>query len=340
MPIPDSPPPTLSNRHLSVRCERFPIRGAFRIARGAKTEAAVVVVEVTDGPHRGWGECVPYARYGESVEGVMDALAGLADAVAAGLDRAGLAAALPPGAARNALDCALWDLEAKRAGAPVWRLAGLDQPPGPLTTCYTLSVDEPAAMAAAARERADRHPLLKMKLTGAGDLDRVAAVRAAAPAARLVVDANEGWTLDQLADFGPALAALGVEMIEQPLPAGQDEALRGVSCPVPLGADESCHGLESLERLRGLYRVVNIKLDKTGGLTEALAMRRAADALGFDVMVGCMVATSLAMAPAVLIAQGARYVDLDGPLLLATDRAPGLAYDGARLSPPTPDLWG
>lgn len=334
------PTPVPPVRRLTVRCERFPIRGAFRISRGAKTEAAVVVAEVTDGPHRGWGECVPYARYGESVEGVIAALEGLAEAVASGMNRAGLAAALPPGAARNALDCALWDLEAKQSGAPVWRAAGLTAAPGPLTTCYTLSVDEPAAMAAAARERAARHPLFKMKLTGAGDLERVAAVRAAAPAARLVVDANEGWTLEQLHQFGPALAALGVEMIEQPLPAGQDEALRGVSCPVPLGADESCHGVESLEGLRGLYQVVNIKLDKTGGLTEALAMRRAADALGFDVMVGCMVATSLAMAPAMMVGQGARYVDLDGPLLLAEDRAPGLSYDGAVVQPPAPELWG
>lgn len=325
---------------LTVRREIFPISGSFRISRGAKTEAAVVVAEVTDGGHRGWGECVPYARYGESVAGIAAALEAMTDAVAAGLDRAGLAAAMPAGAARNALDCALWDLEAKRSGVPAWRAAGLTVPPQPLVTCYTLSVDEPAAMAAAARERAARHPLLKMKLTGEGDLDRVRAVRAAAPAVRLVVDANEGWTLDQLQRFAPVLADLGVEMIEQPLPAGQDEALRGVRSPVPLGADESCHGVESLEKLRGLYAVVNVKLDKTGGLTEALAMKRAAEAMGFDVMVGCMVATSLAMAPAVLVGQGARYVDLDGPLLLAADRVPGLVYDGAIVQPPTPELWG
>ncbi|MCG5240040.1 N-acetyl-D-Glu racemase DgcA [Azospirillum doebereinerae] len=325
---------------LTVLRETFPIRGSFRISRGAKTEAAVVVAEVIDGPHRGRGECVPYARYGESVEGVAAALEAMAGAVAGGLDRAGLAAAMPAGAARNALDCALWDLEAKRSGIPVWRAAGLAAAPGPLTTCYTLSVDEPEAMAAVARERVARHPLLKMKLTGEGDLDRVRAVRAAAPAARLVVDANEGWTLDQLDRFAPVLAGLGVEMIEQPLPAGQDEALRGVRGPVPLGADESCHGPESLERLRGLYAVVNVKLDKTGGLTDALAMKRAAEAMGFDVMVGCMVATSLAMAPAMLVGQGARYVDLDGPLLLAEDRAPGLVYDGAAVQPPRPELWG
>lgn len=196
------------------------------------------------------------------------------------------------------------------------------------------------AMAVAAAAAVVRHPLLKMKLTGEGDRDRVAAVRAAAPGARLVVDANEGWTLEQLRSFAPALAELGVEMIEQPLPAGADEALRGYSGPVPLGADESCHGLDGLARLRGLYDVVNIKLDKTGGLTEALAMRAAAEAAGFAVMVGCMVATSLAMAPAVLLAQGARYVDLDGPLLLAGDRTPGLRYEGALVHPPEPALWG
>ncbi len=325
---------------LTVRRERFPIAGSFRISRGAKTEAAVVVAEVSDGAQRGWGECVPYARYGESVDGVVAALEAMAGAVADGLDRAALDSAMPAGAARNALDCALWDLEAKRSGVPVWRAAGLAAPPAPLTTCYTLSVDEPAAMAAAARDRAARHPLLKMKLTGEGDLDRVRAVRGAAPAARLVVDANEGWTLEQLHRFAPILAELGVEMIEQPLPADQDEALRGVRCPVPLGADESCHGPDSLDRLRGLYAVVNIKLDKTGGLSGALAMRRAAAALGFEVMVGCMVATSLAMAPAVLVGQGARYVDLDGPLLLAHDRVPGLVYDGAVVQPPRPELWG
>ncbi|HYD67019.1 N-acetyl-D-Glu racemase DgcA [Azospirillum sp.] len=331
---------SVSRRRLVIRRESFPIRGAFRISRGAKTAAEVVVAEVQDGDRRGRGECVPYARYGESVDGVAAALEVMADAVAAGLGRDELQRTMPAGAARNALDCALWDLEAKGAGVPAWRLAGLTQAPGPLTTCYTLSVDEPAAMAAAARDVVARHPLLKMKLTGEGDLERVRAVRAAAPAARLVVDANEGWTLGHLDRFAPEFAALGVELIEQPLPAGQDEALRGVRCPVPLGADESFHGLDSLERLKGLYQVVNVKLDKTGGLTEALAVKAAAEAAGFGLMVGCMVATSLAMAPAVLLAQGVSFVDLDGPLLLAEDRVPGLRYDGALVHPPEPDLWG
>ena len=323
---------------LLVRREVFPIRGAFRISRGAKTEAEVVVAELEQEGIRGRGECVPYARYGETVPGVVTALEAMAGKVADGLIRETLRQLLEPGAARNALDCALWDLEAKRVGRPAWELAGLTTAPGPLVTCYTLSVDEPAAMAQAAR--ATPHPLLKMKLTGSGDLERVRAVREAAPAARLVVDANEAWTLDQLRRFAPAFAELGVEMIEQPLPAGQDEALRGYRSPVPLGADESCHGLASLEGLKGLYSVVNIKLDKTGGLTEALLMKQAAQAAGFELMIGCMVASSLAMAPAVLLAQGARFTDLDGPLLLTEDRQPALRYDGALVHPPTPDLWG
>jgi len=318
---------------LAVRRESFPIRGSFRISRGAKTEALVVVAELTDGPHRGWGECVPYGRYGETVDGVVAAIE------AAPLDRALLAQALPPGAARNALDCAWWDLEAKRQGLPAWQLAGLTTPPQPVLTVFTLGVDSPQAMGEAALANADR-PFLKLKLTGDGDLERVQAVRANAPRARLVVDANEAWSLDHLRAFGPAFAALGVELIEQPLPAGQDEALRGLACPVPLGADESFHDRHDVERLRGLYQVVNVKLDKAGGLTEALAAKAAAEAAGLAVMVGCMLASSLAMAPAQLLAQGAAFVDLDGPLLLARDRTPGLTYDGARVFPPSPDLWG
>ncbi|QCO00878.1 N-acetyl-D-Glu racemase DgcA [Azospirillum argentinense] len=327
-------------RRLYVRRDTFPIAGTFRISRGAKTEAEVVVAEVVESCKRGRGECVPYARYGESLDETVKTLESLAGAVADGLDRERLRTLLPPGAARNALDCALWDLEAKQAGKPAWRLAGLPDAPKKLTTCYTLSVDEPAAMAASAKARAADHPLLKMKLTGEGDLDRVRAVREAAPTTRLIVDANEAWTLEMLRRFAPVLADLGVELIEQPLPAGEDEALRGIDCPVALGADESCHGLDSLDRLKGIYRVMNIKLDKTGGLTEALLLKQAAQESGFDIMVGCMVATSLAMAPAVLLAQGARYVDLDGPLLLAEDRTPALHYDGGTLFPPAPELWG
>lgn len=327
------------DRTLTVRRARFAVRGQFRIARGARSSAEVVVAEVREGGVTGRGECVPYARYGETVAGVAAALEALAGAVADGLDRTALQERLPPGAARNALDCALWDLEAKRRGIPAWRLAGLAGPPQPVVTAFTLSVDTPEAMAAAARAAADR-PLLKLKLTGDGDLERMRAVRAAAPAARLIVDANEAWSLEHLRAFAPACAELGVELIEQPLPAGADEALRGLGCPVPLGADESCHDTASLARLQGLYQVVNIKLDKAGGLTEALRLKAAARAAGFRVMVGCMLASSLAMAPALLIAQDADWVDLDGPLLLAEDRVPGLRYDGATVHPPAPALWG
>ena len=328
-----------ARRVLRVRREVFPIRGTFRISRGSKTEAVVVVAEIDDGGTVGRGECVPYARYGETVEGVMAAIQEWAPAVAKGLERADLNAAMPPGAARNALDCALWDLEAKLTGVPAWQSADLAAPPGPVDTAFTLSVDTPERMAEAARAAASR-PLLKLKLTGEGDLERVRAVRENAPASRLIVDANEGWTLAQLERFGPAFADLGVELIEQPLPAGADDALLGFRSAVPLGADESVHGLASLETLRGKYQVANVKLDKTGGLTEALALKAACEAAGLDVMVGCMVATSLAMAPAVLAAQGARYVDLDGPLLLAEDRVPGLRYVGSSVYPPEPALWG
>jgi len=326
-------------RTLTVRRETFPIRGVFRISRGARTEAEVVVAEVRDDQVVGRGECVPYRRYGETVEGVVADIESVAEAVAAGLDWEGLARALPPGAARNAVDCALWDLAAKLTGRPVWQLADMDGPPGPVTTAFTISVDTVEAMAAATRAAAYR-PLLKVKLTGEGDLERVRAVRENAPRSRLVVDANEAWTVELLDRFAPALAELGVELIEQPLPAGADDALLGYRCPVPLGADESCHDRSTLEQLRGKYQVVNVKLDKTGGLTEALALKRAAEQAGFDVMVGCMVGTSLAMAPALLAAQGARFVDLDGPLLLARDREPGLRYEGSTVHPADPALWG
>jgi L-alanine-DL-glutamate epimerase-like enolase superfamily enzyme len=329
-----------ARRTLTARCERFPIRGTFRISRGAKTEAAVVLAEVGEDGAIGRGECVPYARYGESVEGVLAQLAGVADAVAAGLTRDSLLERLPAGAARNALDCALWDLEAKLSGVPAWRRAGLATPPQPVVTAFTLSIDSPDAMAAAAAAAA-RLPVLKLKLAGdAADLARVEAVRRGAPAARLIVDANEAWTADDLLRLTPAFAALGVELIEQPLPASADGALAGLTSPVALAADESCHGEESLAQLVGRYRVANLKLDKTGGLTAALRFKAACEAAGLEIMVGCMVGTSLAMAPALLLAQGVRFVDLDGPLLLARDREPGLQYDGAVVSPPDPALWG
>jgi L-Ala-D/L-Glu epimerase len=323
---------------LTVRIERWPIAGRFTIARGAKTEAVVVVAEIADGALVGRGECVPYARYGETVDGVAAAIEAMRGDVASGLDRAGLQTAMRAGAARNALDCAFWDLEAKRAGRPAYVLAGLP-PPQPLRTAYTISLGSPDEMAAAAAKAADR-PILKVKLGGAGDPARIAAVRRAAPAAELIVDANEGWTGADFAVNLAACAAAGVTLVEQPLPAADDAALREGLHPVAVCADESVHDRASLAQLVGRYEAVNIKLDKTGGLTEALAMGREAERLGFAVMVGCMVATSLAMAPATLVAQRARYVDLDGPLLLAQDRPNGLHYAGSLVHPPTPDLWG
>jgi len=324
---------------LTVRRETFPIRGGFRISRGVKTEAEVVVAELRRGDFIGRGECVPYSRYGESVDGVVRQLEGLAGAVADGLDRVRLSSLLAAGAARNALDCALWDLEAKSSGVPAWKTAGLSEAPHAVPTLFTIGLDEPEAMGIAARAARDR-PLLKIKLGRDGVLERMRAVRAAAPKARLVIDFNEGANLDELRESGPELVALGVELIEQPLPVGKDRALAGLDIPIPLGADESVHGTADLASLLAIYQVVNIKLDKTGGLTEALAMVARAERDGFAVMIGCMVATSLAMAPALLPAQRARYVDLDGPLLLARDREPGLRYDGAMIYPADPSLWG
>jgi L-alanine-DL-glutamate epimerase-like enolase superfamily enzyme len=324
---------------LTARAETFALREAFTIARGSKIATDVVVAELHDGAHVGRGEGGPNARYDETPAGVVARIAAMADAVAGGLDRMALQDAMPPGAARNALDCAFWDLEAKRAGVPAWRLAGLAAAPLPVLTAFTLSLGEPAAMEAAARRHAAR-PLLKIKLTGPGDLDRVRAVRAGAPAARLIVDANEAWTAADYDTLAPQLAALGVELIEQPLPQRDDAALAGRARPVPVCADESCRDRASLAGLAGRYDLVNIKLDKTGGLTEALATARAARAAGFGVMVGCMVGTSLAMAPALLVAQDAAFADLDGPLLLAEDREPALPVAGSLIGPCPPELWG
>ena len=326
------------SRRLTVRLETWPLARAFRISRGAKTEARVVVAEIADGSNTGRGEAVPYPRYNETPEGTRAAIEGQRETIESGIAREALQEALPPGAARNALDCALWDLEAKQTGRPAWALAGLDEPQ-PCTTAVTLSLDTPENMGAAAAAHSVL-PLLKLKVTGDGDLDRIRSVRANAPGARLIVDANEGWTVPMLEAFLPAFADLGVEMVEQPLPAADDAALEGRQFALPLCADESCHTREGLTRLAGRYPMVNIKLDKTGGLTEALALAREARAMGFDIMVGSMVGTSLGMAPAALLAGFADYVDLDGPLLLARDRTPGLSYDGAVMAPPEPALWG
>jgi L-alanine-DL-glutamate epimerase-like enolase superfamily enzyme len=323
---------------LAVRSENWPIAGSFSISRGAKTEAQVVVVELSDGRHKGYGECVPYARYDETVKGVIEALGRIGNKLALGLDRDALQQAMPAGAARNALDCAFWDLEAKRAGKPAYALAGLPEPHA-LITAYTISLGTPETMAEAARTAASRK-LLKIKLGAAGDAARIAAVRKAAPAAELIVDANEGWTTENLDANLAACADAGVTLVEQPLPADDDEALASIKRPIAVCADESVHDRLSLAALVGRYDAVNIKLDKAGGLTEALTMADEARRLGFDIMVGSMVATSLAMAPAVLLAQRARVVDLDGPLLLAKDRANGLRYEGSLVHPPTPALWG
>lgn len=327
-------------RILSVVVESWPIRGVFRISRGARTEAQVVVATIADGAVVGRGECVPYARYGESIDSVVEQIRSVAPSIAAGLGREGLLDALPAGAARNAVDCALWDLEAKLSGTPAWSLAGLAAAPGTVTTVFTLSVDSPEAMGNAAAENASR-PLLKLKMTGDGlDLDRVARIHANAPKARLVVDANEAWDVATYRELAPKLAGLGVEMIEQPLPAKDDGGLLGLDRPVPLCADESCHDTATLDGLAGKYDVVNIKLDKTGGLTEALRLRAEAERRGFGIMVGCMIGTSLGMAPGMLVAQGVGQVDLDAPLLLAKDRDDGMRYDGSTVYPADTALWG
>ena len=331
---------------LTLSAERWPIAGSFAISRGAKTEAVVVVAELADGKARGRGECVPYARYGESVASVTAGIEAMRAPLAAGLDRQALQQAMPPGAARNALDCAFWDLEAKRSGRPVHELAGLAAP-RPLTTAYTLSLGPPAAMAEAAAKAVAKpagRALLKVKLGGnndhGGDPARIAAVRAAAPHATLIVDANEGWNEGNLAANLTACAEAGVVLVEQPLPDGGDRALTALKRPIPVCADESAHDRASLPALVGKYDAVNIKLDKAGGLTEALAMLEQAQRLGFAIMAGCMVATSLAMAPAMLLAQQAHYVDLDGPLLLASDRPDGLSYRDSLVFPAAPALWG
>lgn len=325
-------------RQLAAAIERWPIVGSFTISRGAKTEAVTVVAEVSQGGHSGRGECTPYPRYGETPEATLAALLAMQEPLSRGLDRTALQAAMPPGAARNALDCALLDLEAKTAAKRAWALLGRPAP-RPCTTAYTISLGTPEAMAAATAKAAYR-PLLKIKLGGDGDGARIAAVRKAAPESELIVDANEAWTPDNLEQNLQACARAGVTLVEQPLPAGKDEALARIKRPIAVCADESVHDRASLADLRGRYDAVNIKLDKTGGLTEALVMADAAQALGLEIMVGCMVATSLAMAPAMLLASQARFVDLDGPLLLARDRDDGLRYDGSLVYPPEAALWG
>ncbi len=316
---------------IEVTRDVFRLAQVFTISRGSRTEAKVLTVTV-DG--RGRGECVPYARYGETLDSVADQIDGLPD----NLTRADLQDLLPAGAARNAVDCALWDLEAKQAGKRVWDLIGVSVP-HPEITAYTLSLDTPEAMERQAAQNAKR-PLLKIKLGTPDDMVRLEAVRRGAPDAPIIVDANEGWTADVYADLAPHLIRLGVLMVEQPLPADADDMLAEIARPLPVCADESCHDRASLPGLRGKYDMVNIKLDKTGGLTEALALKKQAVAEGYSVMIGCMVGSSLAMAPATLLAQGAAFTDLDGPLLLAEDRDPPLEFDADGVHPPAAALWG
>jgi len=347
---PDPSSPFIQFRRLTAAAQRFQLARPFVISRGAKTEALVVVAELAQGDKRGRGECTPYARYGESVDSVLAQIETARAALEAGADRVALQRLLPAGAARNALDCALWDLDAKLAGLPAWQMAGLARL-SPCVTAYTLSVGTPEEMARAAAEARDR-PVLKVKLAGAGDPARLLAVRDAAPEAELIADANEAWRPEDLPEFFASCVATGVALIEQPLPAGADGALaeKGVfgrpsagglsPRPVPVCADESVHDRARLAALRDRYDLVNIKLDKTGGLTEALALADEAERLGFGLFIGCMVASSLAMAPALVLTGRARFVDLDGPLLLAEDRPEGLRFDGSVIYPPEASLWG
>lgn len=319
---------------IDVTRDVFQLAQVFTISRGSRTEAEVLTVAVSAGGVTGYGECVPYARYGETMESVTDLINGLP----ADLTRASLQDLLPAGAARNAVDCALWDFAAKKAGKRVWDLIGVPAPQ-PEITAYTLSLDTPEKMQAQAADNAHR-PLLKIKLGTPDDMARLEAVRRGAPNARIIVDANEGWNAEVYGELAPHLIRLGVQMVEQPLPAGADDMLAEIARPLPVCADESCHDRASLPKLKGKYDMVNIKLDKTGGLTEALALKAEAVAAGYDVMVGCMVGSSLAMAPATILAQGVAFTDLDGPLLLAEDRTEPLKFDEAGVHAPTAGLWG
>ena len=318
---------------ITVQPETFQLAQVFTISRGSRSQAEVLTVRIEKDGLIGWGECVPYARYGESLASVTEQIEALGD-----ISHGELAEALPAGAARNALDCAFWDLKAKTSGVPVAQRIGL-QKLQPQITAYTLSLDSPEAMERQAKLNAHR-PLLKIKLGTPDDMPRLEAVRRGAPKARIIVDANEGWSAEVYSDLAPHLLRLGVELVEQPLPASEDDALLGLARPLPICADESCHDRSSLPHMRGKYDYANIKLDKTGGLTEALALRDAALEAGFGLMVGCMVGSSLAMAPAVLLAQAAQFTDLDGPLLLAEDRDHALKFDADGVHPPVAAWWG
>ena len=319
---------------IQAKVEIFPLAHVFRISRGARTQAEVVTVTIEKDGVKGRGECVPYARYDETLESVIEQV----ESLSADIDRETLQDTLPPGAARNAVDCALWDFECKKRDQRIWKIAGI-QVPEQKITAYTLSLDEPENMFKQAEKNSDR-PLLKIKLGTPNDMPRLEAVRKGAPKSEIIVDANEGWNAELYSQLAPELVRLGVKLVEQPLPADNDDDLIGLPRPLPICADESCHDRKSLEKLIGKYDFVNIKLDKTGGLTEALQLKNKALEAGFKIMVGCMVGSSLAMAPATLIAQNATFVDLDGPLLLAQDRQNGLLYNESWVHPPVKDFWG
>ncbi|WND01490.1 dipeptide epimerase [Temperatibacter marinus] len=321
-----------------VQADSFQIDGIFRIARGSKTAAEVVTVTLSDGTYSGRGECVPYARYGESLTSVCEQIQAILKEIEAGLTREKLQSVMPAGAARNAVDCALWDLEAKREGSRVWELLGLPQPDD-LVTAYTISYDDPIIMEQKARDAAAR-PLLKVKLASSDDVPRIAAVRRGAPQSEIMLDANEGWSAQDYASIMQGLEPYNILAIEQPLPASHDQALKSLPHPIPLIADESAHTSDRLPDLIGLYDMINIKLDKTGGLTEALKLKQKAEEAGMDIMVGCMVGSSLAMAPAMVLAHDAKLVDLDGPLLLSEDRNTPLTFDGSLMKTPSVALWG
>jgi len=325
------------SRDLFARGERWPLSRPFRIARGVKTAADVVVVEARDGDHAGMGESVPYARYGESIESVLAQIASVANAFAAGMTRAELQAKLPPGAARNAIDCALWDLDAQQTGRSVAELAGIAAV-SEVITAVTVSLDDPERMGEAAAAIAAA-PLIKVKVNAEAPLAAIEAVRAAAPKARLIVDPNESWSPDLLIALLPRLAALDIALIEQPIATDLDAALEGANSPVPICADESAHTAGDLDRVARRYQAINIKLDKTGGLTEALAMRSRAHEMGLTLMIGCMVATSLSIVPALLLTEGVAFVDLDGPWWLTQDRTNGVLFKDGRMHAPS-DGWG
>lgn len=315
----------------------YPIRGSFTISRGSKTKAETVIVHIERNGVSGRGECVPYARYGESLDSVIAQIEWVLPEIRSGINREQLQGLLPAGAARNAIDCAMWDVECKLERQSVWDKVGV-KPQG-LTTAYTLSLDTPENMHQAALENAHR-PLLKLKLGGGDDIARVKAVRDGAPNSTIIVDANEAWDLADYATLVPAFVELGVAMIEQPFPAGKDEALALLERPIAICADESCHDLSSLKSIIGRYDMINIKVDKTGGLTEALALKAEAEKAGLRVMVGCMLSSSLSMAPAFVAAQGVEVVDLDGPLLLAHDIEHGFEFEENTMMPFSSKLWG